>query len=114
MIDKTQWPFTDEDLQLQDIGHDVYISRVVDGDGNWIGILEWHECVRGLNRQQLAQNATESGVSAGGVYFDNAPPDVKGPRWQKLQDDPLTILPSILCRTCGLHGWIRDGQWVPA
>lgn len=26
----------------------------------------------------------------------------------------LTLTPSILCRNCGNHGWIRDGRWVPA
>lgn len=107
MIDKSQWPFTDPDLQLQDIGHDVYLSRVVDADGNWIGILEWHEC-------PAMQNVNASGLSAGGVNFENAPNSVKGPRWHLVSGDPLTIEPSILCRTCGLHGWIRQGRWVPA
>jgi hypothetical protein len=108
MIDKTQWPFSDPDLVLHDLGHDVYWSKVCDADDNWIGILEWHECG--------AQNATDAGVSAGGVNFENAPADVKGPRWQKLSgdDEGLTIVPSVLCRTCGLHGWIRDGKWVIA
>jgi len=26
---------------------------------------------------------------------------------------PLSLSPSILC-SCGDHGWIRDGRWVPA
>lgn len=26
----------------------------------------------------------------------------------------LTIEPSLLCRTCGHHGFIRDGRWVAA
>lgn len=107
MIDKSQWPFTDKDLVLTDLGHEVYWSKVVDADGNWIGLLEWHEC-------ESAQNSSDAGVSAGGVYFDNAPATVKGPRWQKVQDDPLTINPSILCKTCGLHGFIQQGRWVPA
>ena len=29
-----------------------------------------------------------------------------------VSQDPLTIEPSILCPDCGLHGWIRDGQWT--
>ncbi len=33
---------------------------------------------------------------------------------QILSTDPLHIEPSILCTSCGIHGWVRDGRWVPA
>lgn len=26
--------------------------------------------------------------------------------------EPLTVTPSIQCNNCGLHGWIRQGEWV--
>ena len=32
------------------------------------------------------------------------------PEWDVLNDDPLTLSPSLLCH-CGDHGWIRDGKW---
>jgi hypothetical protein len=42
-------------------------------------------------------------------------------RWQVLSWEPLTLAPSILCKSrnpdgteCGSHGYIRDGRWVPA
>lgn len=95
------------EILKRDLGHGVSWTKVCDSDGNWIGILEWHKCVS-------AQNADEFGLSAGGVYFTDAPPDVKGPRWQLLSGDPLTIGGSILCRSCGLHGFVTDGCWVPA
>lgn len=28
--------------------------------------------------------------------------------------DPWHLEASLLCPECGLHGWIRDGKWVPA
>lgn len=34
--------------------------------------------------------------------------------WDVLQEEPLTVSPSILCRECGDHGFIRGGQWQPA
>ncbi|WP_064075901.1 DUF6527 family protein [Prescottella equi] len=34
--------------------------------------------------------------------------------WRVETADPLTITPSILCPVCRVHGWIRDGEWVPA
>lgn len=34
--------------------------------------------------------------------------------WIVESDDPVTLAPSILCLTCGHHGFIRGGRWVPA
>lgn len=34
--------------------------------------------------------------------------------WQVQSWEPLTISPSLLCRVCGDHGFIREGRWVPA
>jgi hypothetical protein len=28
--------------------------------------------------------------------------------------DPLTIVASILCTDCGLHGFVTNGEWIPA
>lgn len=36
------------------------------------------------------------------------------PKWTLESLDPLTLSPSLLCRDCGDHGFIRDGRWVPA
>jgi hypothetical protein len=30
------------------------------------------------------------------------------------EEASLTVAPSLLCRTCGNHGFIREGRWVPA
>jgi hypothetical protein len=49
----------------------------------------------------------------GGVPFKDAnPADPKG--WVVESREPLTLSPSILCLTCGFHGFIRGGKWVPA
>lgn len=34
--------------------------------------------------------------------------------WTVVSWEPLTLWPSLLCRMCGHHGFIRDGRWVPA
>jgi len=34
--------------------------------------------------------------------------------WDLISYDPLELSPSLLCRSCGHHGWIRNGNWVPA
>lgn len=97
----SEWP--PADIERHDLGHGVSWSKSCTEDGQWIGILEWHVC-----------KDPEGQLSAGGVNFENAPEWVKGARWQLLKEDPLTIAPSVLCVTCGLHGFIQEGRWVPA
>lgn len=56
-----------------------------------------------------------------GITFDSptaARLEPQRPRWVVESWEPLTLSPSILCTEskggCGLHGYIRAGQWVPA
>lgn len=50
--------------------------------------------------------------------FVKVSPDGPGSnRWASsgsLADGTLTLDPSLLCRACGDHGWVRDGRWVKA
>lgn len=41
-------------------------------------------------------------------------PELTIPGHTVISLDPVTISPSILCDDCGLHGFIREGRWVPA
>lgn len=34
--------------------------------------------------------------------------------WEIHSEEPLTISPSLLCTACKVHGFIRNGVWVPA
>lgn len=79
------------------------ISWVQDKHGNRIGFHEWHYCLDQVN--------------AGGVWFDIPAAHEAVPNsmyWDLVSMDPLTVEPSILCRRCGHHGWIREGRWVSA
>lgn len=40
--------------------------------------------------------------------------EVGKPLWTVVMEEPLTLSPSVLCRTCGTHGFIQAGRWVPA
>lgn len=88
-----------------DIGSGVFIERTVNKDGEWVGLIRRHPKAGG-------------GTCASAVAFDTpASRAVHGPTvalhvvesW-----DPLTLSPSLLCRSCGHHGFIRQGKWVPA
>jgi hypothetical protein len=53
-----------------------------------------------------------SGECAGAVTFrgkHNPPP----PSWLVVSLEPLTLSPSLLCRSCGSHGYIKNGKWEP-
>lgn len=75
-----------------DIGHGVSVQlSYIDGELH--GAAYWHEpCGR-------------SWISVRPAWKDG---------WDVLQLDPLTLSPSLLCRHCGHHGFIREGRWVPA
>ena len=91
------------EVKRYDLGHGVSWSKAVTSEGEWIGILKWHVC-----------KDPDGRLTAGGVNFENAPDWVTGPRWHVIKEEPLTISPSVHCVTCGLHGFIQEGQWVPA
>lgn len=47
-----------------------------------------------------------------GVVQHELAPD--RPVWRVLSWEPLSLMPSVLCRRCGDHGFVAAGQWVPA
>ncbi len=66
--------------------------------GQW-GLLWYHH---------RPDTGEECGI--GGISWD---PDDRV-HWDLVSLDPLTVSPSLLCQTCGAHGFIRDGRWVKA
>lgn len=83
-----------------DIGHGVWISYVNTKAGNDMGIIETHPA------------NTDTGRCSGAVFFEGS--GHNGPLWTVESRDPLTLSPSLLCRVCGHHGFIKSGRWVPA
>jgi hypothetical protein len=82
-----------------DIGHGVSISFLVNAAGDECGLCEEHDC-----------NGERTGHWVG---FRGVPGAEGHPSWVVEAREPLTLSPSILCRTCGHHGYIRGGKWVP-
>lgn len=88
-----------------DLGHGVLIEWMAWADHDRVGFIETHNRPDGLGR------------CSGSVMFDL--PGVReafpnDPVWSVESLDPLTLAPSIRCRTCGHHGFVRQGRWVPA
>jgi hypothetical protein len=94
-------PMSDNE-EWTDIGHGVSILFYVQGDEPApAGLLERHLCLT-------------DDEHAGLVPFNPVPDHPEWPTWTVESWTPLTISPSVLCRTCGRHGWIREGAWVSA
>lgn len=50
---------------------------------------------------------------SGSIVFDSEAARFNGREgWQVESWEPLTVSPSLLC-SCGDHGYIRNGVWVP-
>ena len=80
------------------IGPDTWITKSFYGD-EWVGLIEFH--MHGET------------VSGGYIPFNGAS-TTAGDQWTVVSREPLTLSPSIACRSCSHHGWIRDGKWVAA
>lgn len=86
-----------------DIGHGVTIW-FYEYQGVRAGLIEEHP-----------SNVSPTGRCSGAVAFRGRPTDdPQRPAWEVISEEPLTLSPSLACRTCGHHGFIREGRWVPA
>lgn len=100
---KPNWPPTARSMGVSKI------EWIEVGERNWIS-----RPAKNKNETLVAWWAHRSPVldrnDLGTIVFDAA-----HHRLESL--DPLTIAPSLLCLPadlCGLHGFVRDGKWVPA
>lgn len=91
-----------------DIGHGVTAAlRLAEGlkehlgidDGVPVGALLTHAC-----------------SARGGTVVQDFIPVVpySSSGWALDSRDPMTLSPSVQWTCCGLHGFVRDGKWVPA
>ena len=99
-IDKDRWA----GRYAVDIGHGVRIVRVDyhGRDGTRTAGIEYvHPDGRG-------------GECLGWIAFRGVDEGETGHAWTVECHNPLTLSPSLRCRACGHHGFIREGKWVPA
>jgi hypothetical protein len=70
------------------------------------GRLQCPEC----GKRHLERNVPVVFLCSGVISWDGHDPDKD---WSLKSLDPLHVEPSVNCACQGLHGWIRDGRWVP-
>lgn len=86
-----------------DIGSGHVLHRVTGPNGSVAGFTDVHPYKPDPAKECMGYVQIE-----GGDYSTNAD------AWKVESWDPLTLSPSLLCLTCGEHGFIREGTWVPA
>lgn len=72
-----------------------------DPEAKLIGLIESHK-------------APDGSWCGGWVGFTNVEGADEQAKHQLESIEPLTVSPSLLCRRCGNHGFIRESRWVPA
>ena len=84
------------------------------GDDHEVQLREWEGEVAGLQYRHKRPDGTpcEGWIHFKGTKWAEVSGDREG--WTLHSLDPLTLSPSLLCRACGDHGFIRDGKWVKA
>lgn len=99
-----------------DLGAGHSFAWLQDGAGQTIGLIEHHP---------KGSDATRGARCCGGyvAWIPEGAQRGVHPAWtarhQLVAGGPgdeasLTISPSLACRHCPSHGFIRDGKWVPA
>ena len=87
------------------------------GGGHKIEFVAYREDARAaINDYHSKPDGTECGgfVALRGGAWEQAFEQQGIPAWDVLSWEPLTLSPSLLCKACGSHGFIRNGKWVPA
>jgi hypothetical protein len=105
--------FGDGMASAYSLGHDVLARWTVDKGGNRIGVHYSHP---------MPNPPVPGRRCVGSIIFDTDQARAAVPEhfgngravWQLHSLEPLDVSPSLLCRTCGHHGFIRQGAWVPA
>lgn len=83
-----------------DLGGETFYTKIF-RDNEWIGIHEWHK--------------EKDEWTAGFIAFTGrTQPEwwlPTSPTWEVINEEPLTLSPSLMCQNCGHHGFIRNGRW---
>jgi hypothetical protein len=104
------------DIDWQDIGHEIKIAfvgwfpdRELNPDKAHLPDVEKYSLLLG---HQCKDRWAPNGCTLDSPVARELEPG--RPMWQVESWEPLTLSPSLLCRTCGRHGFIKQGRWVPA
>lgn len=91
----------------------VNIDLWLDAD-NALEFIHWKDDPEPYGANWWHRATRESDWHMGGFQWRKPDPIIHGPTWDLVSFDGLTVTPSLLCYSCGAHGFIRDGKWEKA
>jgi hypothetical protein len=95
---------------MPDVTTSPRVSFTLDEGGK---SLRWvHQCESETGHWWLAETGNDRPALLPLHYTDSYRGGTA--HWDLVQPEPLTVTPSILCDECGVHGFITNGEWVPA
>ena len=93
--------------QIIELGDDHNIEFTTYKDDRYAGAIVTHKTTAGA--------PCESWIAIRGhswsAEFEGGLPHAS---WELEAIEPVTLSPSLACRACGDHGFIRGGKWVKA
>lgn len=107
-----------DDPFKEDIGHDhaILFLRFAPDRALNPQYKDIPDCDKAIIHIDHPRADGQGGMCVSAAILSVAPEVLKGgaPTWDVESWEPLTLSPSLLCRNCGDHGFIREGRWVPA
>lgn len=100
----SELPPIDEPFDL-DLGDDHWL-RFSHYEGERAGATVWHRRPDG--------NKCAGWIAFAGRSWAKAFASNPIATWEIEAEEPLTLSPSLLCRVCGDHGFVRGGRWMRA
>lgn len=96
--------FLDTDDRVVKLGDDLYYMYYGNGDNPYAGIFLIHKDADGEQCVETYDVKIKDGTH---YYADDG-------HWQMISTDwgNLSMMPSIVCTKCGLHGYIVNNEWV--
>jgi hypothetical protein len=89
------------------------MAGIIDlGDGHAVEVLEFKGETSGADVYHPGCKSPGFIPFTGKAYANEFKGAIE--TWELQFEDPLTVSPSILCRVCGDHGFIRSGRWERA
>src|SRR5690348_15915346 len=86
------------------------------GDGHVLTLVDWMGEVAACRIAHKRKDGTQCDewVPFAGRSWARSFEPKQIAAWNVVSDSPLTLSPSIECRVCGDHGFVRGGKWVRA